>query len=882
MLGTRIRSDISHLAGLVMRLSADEDANCSQVRARAAAEYRREVEAAGKTAQEEFDSARAMIDRRSDEARDALSGVLRQGHMGALGEADSHALTHAQAESIPSLVVLGTAQSAPVLAPFIGYKGLLIAGDRRAAREYAEAVFSRIVATLPLASLRITVFDPQISGLLGGFSGLRKSMQGEAFPPAAVDTDGLRSRLEFIRAAMVETSEILRSTGSFSTAELGPEVAKRGVVDVLVMDRAGADLDERTQRVLEQLLRTGARQGVIPLVMDDVQRPEYEGLTAVHLHSSDTAVFHVEGVAIEGAPLGPVPHAVEQSLVREAADAADQDTGPVVPAERMEPHGGRGQSSAAGLEVTIGERPDGSDLVVRLRSENPPTTNALIAGAVGMGKSNLLLALIYSIAAKYAPSEVEMMLLDLKDGLEFQRFAGDREGGWLPHASVIGLDSDRLFALSVLEHAVQLKSERSTAIKKDGVNSFDAYRRRGNAMPRLLLVIDEFQVLFDGDDDIAQRAVTLLTDLVKTGRAAGIHIVLSSQTLSGMRSMATRLDAIFSQVAVRLALKNTASESQVVLSQGNRAAVDLRVRGEVILNDNAGQGEENNERGITAYAAPDFVADLQKDLWAAAGSTARPRTFAGHAFANWPTRSALKRSAPKKGLRRVLLGEAVDVHGSLVWHSFTDDTNQSLAVVGPERDVTDGILASIVQSAIERDDHEQVYVVGDLGEIAGTESAESRVKNIPAERAAEWLRSRPVELTSPSALVVFPDVQRLPKLGEAPPPDPGEMSFMTPPTAADELKLVAASAEGYRADVVFSTQSLGALDSLVGFQHDGSNGVIGYAMADVSQNDLRAVAGYGAERPAGFPRFSYTNVGSAAGMITAAPFEVSNEEGGAE
>ena len=56
-------------------------------------------------------------------------------------------------------------------------------------------------------------------------------------------------------------------------------------------------------------------------------------------------------------------------------------------------------------------------------------------------------------------------------------------------------------------------------------------------MPRVLLVIDEFQEFFVEDDKIAQEVTLLLDRLVRQGRAFGMHVFLGSQTLGGAYSL---------------------------------------------------------------------------------------------------------------------------------------------------------------------------------------------------------------------------------------------------------------------------------------------------------------------------------------------------------
>ena len=57
-------------------------------------------------------------------------------------------------------------------------------------------------------------------------------------------------------------------------------------------------------------------------------------------------------------------------------------------------------------------------------------------------------------------------------------------------------------------------------------------------MPRILLIVDEFQEFFVEDDKLAQEAALLLDRLVRQGRAFGIHVLLGSQTLGGAYSLA--------------------------------------------------------------------------------------------------------------------------------------------------------------------------------------------------------------------------------------------------------------------------------------------------------------------------------------------------------
>src|SRR5207245_2810862 len=101
----------------------------------------------------------------------------------------------------------------------------------------------------------------------------------------------------------------------------------------------------------------------------------------------------------------------------------------------------------------------------------------------------------------------------------------------------------------------------------------------GPVMPRILLVVDEFQEFFVEDDRVAQDAALLLDRLVRQGRAFGLHVLLGSQTLGGAYSLAR---STIDQMAVRIALQCSEADAGLILSKDNNAARLLSRPGEAI------------------------------------------------------------------------------------------------------------------------------------------------------------------------------------------------------------------------------------------------------------------------------------------------------------
>ncbi|GAA9396916.1 hypothetical protein BTM419_02290 [Helicobacter pylori] len=127
-----------------------------------------------------------------------------------------------------------------------------------------------------------------------------------------------------------------------------------------------------------------------------------------------------------------------------------------------------------------------------MRSVKHKTTRSF-AGAVGSGKSNFLHVLIQNLAFYYAPNEIQLFLLDYKEGVEFNAYAKE---GILEHARLVSVTSSVGFGVSFLSWLDKETKKRGELFKQfSNVKDLSDYRKHGE-MPRLIVVIDEFQVLF--------------------------------------------------------------------------------------------------------------------------------------------------------------------------------------------------------------------------------------------------------------------------------------------------------------------------------------------------------------------------------------------------
>lgn len=758
---------------------------------------------------------------------------------------------------------------APALAPFFNRGGWYVAGDAAATLDLVRGTVARAVAQVPPNFLRIVTFDPRIEGSLGMFARLRGA-NASTFPAAATNSDDFGRMLDAVAATAAANGELVSAGGHADLGGLWRENGSpQGAYTVVVVQSYPAGIDERTQAALVRLAQTGATRGVSLLVQEDPAAAPASGVDPAALRQ------HLLGLRADGQawsspqfpasiPLfadGAPSRTVVEAIVTAAVASSASDTGPSIPLRDFVGDELWTESSAESLDAVIG-RAGKEPLVLSLRTENPPHPNMLIGGAVGQGKSNLLLDIVFSLASRYSPDELQLVLLDFKEGLEFQRFGPDEGGAnWLPHATVLSLESNKPFGVAVLDHLVDELGRRAAVFKDAKANSINEYRREGGRMPRLLVVIDEFHMLFEGDDDLTQAAVARLEQVAKQGRAFGIHLLLATQSLTGISGLRAKGDSIFAQFPLRVSLKNTADESQALLSSGNKAASELSYRGEVIVNRNFGLDPAgSNERAIAAYADPDFTLDLQQRMWRGATAPEPPLIFLGRSLAVWPA-ARFAALAPAEELS-AWVGMPIEITDVPASVPVSRDVDQAIAVVGRAGEELSATLASVVATLASG------LVAGSRIVVLDGEPAESTPWLAPALAHAEGrgvvvervaradVSAYLLETLAPrisddeTVVVVGIGLHRVADLGDEHAVDPDDV-FSDKVSGATVLRTLATRGALTGKFLVGNWTNLRTLNEHLGPRQEGV-GV--FALFGVGADEYREVLGPYAALPVGSPR----------------------------
>lgn len=271
----------------------------------------------------------------------------------------------------------------------------------------------------------------------------------------------------------------------------------------------------------------------------------------------------------------------------------------------------------------------------------------LVAGATDGGKSVFLNQLLCSLIKRNGPEQLQLLLIDLKGGLEFTTYFD------LPHLLQDPV-VERGAVAATLERIIEIKNQRFEKLRKGGYRKIQAWNaNRRDKMPYIVVVFDEIANLMRSE--LKQATERLLAEVAEQGRAAGIHLILCTQvTESGVINLSIR-----GNITSRVVFATDETGSKVAL--GNGAASRLKSR----------RGRAIYRRGVdqVEVQAP-FISDEQIAATVAAASGKLEETDEGPAYT---AETLFKRSLDEYG-GRFTIRVIYDEFGGQVPETFVRET----------------------------------------------------------------------------------------------------------------------------------------------------------------------------------------------------------------
>jgi len=491
----------------------------------------------------------------------------------------------------------------PVALSFPTCGSLLVEAPGPGRERAVEALLSSCLALLrsfPAGKIKLTLLDPV--GLGESFAGLMQlSEYDETLVRGRIWTEG--AQLERKLADLTERIEkVIQNYLRNRYATVADYNQDAGIMaepyEFLVIADYPTGFSDLAMERLASVLTSGPRCGVYTLIHcakgtelpGETDSPAYLRSTVSLRDDGSRLHLNHKGLAMAELAVDAMPDPETTSKLLDGIGKCSSDVQQVeLPFDAVVPVDEElwSLSAESTFRVPIGR--SGAERIQYLELGKGTAQHALVAGRTGSGKSTLFHVIITASSLWFSPREIEFYLVDFKHGVEFKLFANHK----LPHARVIAIESDREFGLSVLQKVNEELTRRGNMFRKVGVQDLAGYRTAApeEHLSRLVLMIDEFQEFFTEDDIIARDAALLLDRFVRQGRAFGIHVILGSQTLSGMYTLAK---STLGQMGVRIALQCNEADSQLILSEDNTAARLLSHSGEAIYNDMSGLLEGNS------------------------------------------------------------------------------------------------------------------------------------------------------------------------------------------------------------------------------------------------------------------------------------------------
>lgn len=232
--------------------------------------------------------------------------------------------------------------------------------------------------------------------------------------------------------------------------------------------------------------------------------------------------------------------------------------------------------------------------------------HGLGGGTTGAGKTAAIDMILASLFHKYGPETLEMVMIDFKN-VEFKKYTGDYA---IPHASVIAGTKDGEYAVSIFRHLVKQMDDRVKLFGYLQLQNIEQYNalmvKQGTpekCLPRILFLIDEYQVMFrEIDDRILEEIKKLITDLAALARFCGLHMYFISQSQDG-----TLPDAVKEQFTFRTALRvSSESTSKDLIGTGLAAKIKDK-QGYMYSNEQAGADQASTKFWRLPYIGGDDI-----------------------------------------------------------------------------------------------------------------------------------------------------------------------------------------------------------------------------------------------------------------------------------
>ncbi len=502
----------------------------------------------------------------------------------------------------PDILKFGTIKygtlELPLMIPSYGTKGFAIIttddNQKQIANRTIELLAFRVLLSLPDGKCKLYIVDPEKNGQ--SFSHLYgldpRILEREVWDDVSEISNGLQVLKNNIPRIQAE----LLTTKYKDLNEYTSQVQhSRQPFQFLLIANFPTNFNSEALAHLSGILKNGAKAGIYCIMSFDTSKnnSRVDGFKwddfrdiAVEYNITDNIIKNVEGEDILNSTF--YISSIDQDVPPNIDQLKDQlnkslDKSMEVKLEPVSDKELWSKSASKGITVPIGMTEDNQIINFQL-GDGKDVHHALTGGATGKGKTVLLHNIILNAAKLYSPDEVQFILMDYSEGTEFKFYEA------FPHLNVLVISGETEFGVSVCEHLVDEMSSRGNLFKEAGCSDFTDYRAQsGHLLPRLVVIMDEFQVLLDPQKRSSLKVSNLLEDVARRGRKFGINLILSTQSLGDV-DLSTSAQG---QLGVRIALALPENDCWKLLHGDNMVPSTFTKAGQAVYNAAQGKKEGN-------------------------------------------------------------------------------------------------------------------------------------------------------------------------------------------------------------------------------------------------------------------------------------------------
>ena len=176
------------------------------------------------------------------------------------------------------------------------------------------------------------------------------------------------------------------------------------------------------------------------------------------------------------------------------------------------------ESNKSNLIVAIGKEANGKIKLLDLKE----SSNILISGSTGSGKTMLLSSIICSILYKAHPNEVKLIIIDTKNGAESNFFMNIPHLLIPPVTNIMEVCAVLKWIMTDLQNRYNVISEK----KCSNINEYNQKTEITEKLPDIVVIIDEFEELCESE--FKAEIEELMFNITRNAEKAGIHFIVAT------------------------------------------------------------------------------------------------------------------------------------------------------------------------------------------------------------------------------------------------------------------------------------------------------------------------------------------------------------------